>query len=105
MKIALILAAAGSGNRMGRVEKQSSTALAGRPLLTWSLDRFQQDPRVRRIVVTTAAVDQPAIQALLAPYPKARAVQGGPTRLDSVGLALTACWRKPPPPAYRRGIR
>ena len=88
MKIALILAAAGSGNRMGASKNKVLLPLAGRPLLTWSLDRFQQDPRVRRIVVTTAAVDQPAIQALLAPYPKARAVQGGPTRLDSVGLAL-----------------
>ena len=65
MRIALILAAAGSGNRMGAAKNKVLLPLAGRPLLAWSLDRFQQDPQVSRILVTTAPQDRTAIQTLL----------------------------------------
>lgn len=88
MRIALILAAAGSGNRMGAAKNKVLLPLAGRPLLAWSLDRFQQDPQVSRILVTTAPQDRTAIQTLLTPYDKARSTPGGQTRLDSIALAL-----------------
>ena len=95
MRIALILAAAGSGNRMGAAKNKVLLPLAGRPLLAWSLDRFQQDPQVSRILVTTAPQDRTAIQTLLTPYDKARSTPGGQTRLDSIASPWTSSWQRP----------
>ena len=44
----VVVVAAGSGVRMGGVEK-GLIPIAGRPALSWSLDAFAADPRVRAI--------------------------------------------------------
>lgn len=88
MKIAVIIAAAGSGRRMGAPVNKVLLPLAGRPLLAWSLALFQADPAVGRILVTAAPEDRAAFLPLLADFPKAALVPGGDTRQASVENAL-----------------
>ena len=90
MRIAVILAAAGCGSRMGASVNKVLLPLAGRPILCHSLQLFQSCPQVSRIVVTVSPADEESIGQLIQPYDKARLCRGGATRIESVALALSA---------------
>ena len=92
METALI-AAAGSGERLGAGGPKALVPLAGRPLIAWSVAAFAAAPSVGaaviaapagfeselELVVRSAAGDELAIEV----------VTGGATRADSIGRGLT----------------
>jgi 2-C-methyl-D-erythritol 4-phosphate cytidylyltransferase len=92
--VALVLAY-GQGERLGKGEPKALVALAGRPLLSWSLAALANARRLRgAIVVGDPARVAPVLAALPAPV-RARVlavVAGGATRQESCarGLALVA---------------
>jgi 2-C-methyl-D-erythritol 4-phosphate cytidylyltransferase len=81
MTVALILAA-GRGERLGAGAPKALAALAGRPLLQWSVDALRAVPAIERIVVALpVGVNAPA---------GTTGVPGGAVRSESVRLALVA---------------
>jgi len=79
-----VIAAAGSGQRLGAGGPKAFVELRGRPMLEWSLDAFRAAASIAAIVVAVPAGSEGAVGE------GATAVAGGPTRADSVaaGLAL-----------------
>ena len=91
----VIVVAAGSGLRMGGVDK-SLIPIAGKLVLRWSLESFAATAGIRRIVVVTAQ-DRVANYAALPWIPAAvvAVVPGGETRSASVAAGLNALERAP----------
>jgi len=91
----VIVVAAGSGLRMGGVDK-ALIPIAGMPALRWSLESLAATPGLRRIVVVTAQ-DRVATYAALPWIPSAvvAVVPGGETRSASVAAGLSALERAP----------
>lgn len=91
--VAAILAAAGSGERLGADRPKAFARLGDRPLLAESLERLEASPWVDSIVIAAPpGWEEPAI--LLAEElgcgKVSACVTGGATRADSVRLALSA---------------
>ena len=84
--ISVILTAAGSGTRAGLPENKIFCELHGLPVLTHALSAFA--PYAEEIVVACKTEDLGRVLPLLAPFPQARAVAGGATRMESVRCAL-----------------
>jgi 2-C-methyl-D-erythritol 4-phosphate cytidylyltransferase len=84
MAVALLVAA-GRGERLGASRPKALVPLGGRPMLEWSLETLRALPSVQSI-----AVALPAGGELGAARDGVLAVRGGPTRSDSVRLALRA---------------
>jgi len=78
-----VIAAAGSGQRLGAGGPKAFVELAGRPLIEWSLAALADASRVERIVVAAP----PGHDVELA---GADVVAGGETRAESVRLAMEA---------------
>lgn len=91
MDISVIIAAAGSGTRMGWGKSKALLPLLGRPALDYSLALFAKEPQVREIIVAAPAEDMAELSALCAPYAQARVAQGGEDRCASVAAALEKC--------------
>ena len=90
IKVCVIIAAAGSGRRMGGLNKIVQP-VGGRPVLTWSLALFEQSPAVDEIIIAAAEEQVELLRALAAPYGKVTAVvAGGNSRAASVSRALAA---------------
>jgi 2-C-methyl-D-erythritol 4-phosphate cytidylyltransferase len=90
--VAAILAAAGSGERLGADRPKAFARLGDRPLLAESLERLEASPWVDSIVIAAPpGWEEPAI--LLAEElgcgKVSACVTGGATRADSVRLALS----------------
>jgi 2-C-methyl-D-erythritol 4-phosphate cytidylyltransferase len=84
-----VIAAGGRGVRMGR--KKAGIVLAGRPVLSWTLDVFERTPGVTGIVVAVPAEDVATWRRRLAGYRKVRAVvAGGKERQESAQRGLEA---------------
>ena len=81
MALALILAA-GRGERLGSTHPKALVPLAGRPLLSWSVDLLLGLPEIERVVVALPA-GVPAPAGVIG-------VRGGEVRSQSVALALAA---------------
>jgi len=86
-----IIVAAGSGSRMGGIDKLF-TPVAGRPLLAHSVAAFQGSPVVKRIVLVLAPDNLENGRRLVSEhgFDKAIVCAGGPRRQDSVRLGLEA---------------
>ena len=82
-----IVAAAGSGLRLGADRPKALVPLAGRPLVAWSVDTLLGSG-VAEVVVAVPADELAAFTAVLSP--EARLVVGGATRTASVRAALAA---------------
>ena len=85
MRSALLVAAAGTGERLGRRPK-GLLVLAGRPLLRWCLDALAG--AVDEVVIACPPGQEERFAELAGP--QARAVTGGSTRQESVRAALAA---------------
>ena len=83
MAVALIVAA-GRGERLGSEEPKALVALAGKPMLQWSVDALRAVPAVERIVVALPA------EAVSSAPDGTIGVPGGAVRSASVRLALEA---------------
>jgi 2-C-methyl-D-erythritol 4-phosphate cytidylyltransferase len=81
--VALIVAA-GRGERLGSGRPKALVALAGKPMLGWSVEALQAVQAVERIVIALPPGE------LDAAPPGTVAVTGGPARSDSVREALRA---------------
>lgn len=94
--VTLLLAAAGSGTRLGGVSKPL-LPLDGRPAVCYSLDAFSAVEDVTRIVISTKKDDIPAFRDIVKQggYTKVVAiVEGGSTRQESVKKAFDAAFGK-----------
>lgn len=89
----LLIAAAGSGRRMGASINKLLLPVAGRAVLAWTLEAALACPAIAWIGVMGQPEDEEAIQALLTaarpPLP-VRWIVGGATRQESVRLGLAA---------------
>ncbi len=81
-----MIAAAGSGERLGAGGPKAFVELAGRPLLDWSLDAFKEAATVTEVVVAAPPGQEGAIadRGVLA-------VAGGEHRSQSVANAVELC--------------
>ncbi len=94
--ITVIIAAAGSGTRMGGVSKPLMK-LCGRQVLLYSLDTFMKSSRVARVVISAKKEEVGIIKDIVARenYMKETiVVEGGNSRQDSVRLAFSAAFRR-----------
>jgi 2-C-methyl-D-erythritol 4-phosphate cytidylyltransferase len=81
-----VIAAAGSGQRLGAGGPKALVEVAGRPLLDWSLDAFRAAEGVDEIVVAAPPGSEEEIAR-----PGVVAVAGGEHRSESVANALELC--------------
>jgi 2-C-methyl-D-erythritol 4-phosphate cytidylyltransferase len=81
-----VIAAAGSGERLGAGGPKAFVGLAGKPLLDWSLDAFREAGYIKEIVVATP----PGAEGAVAERGVV-AVAGGEHRSESVANALELC--------------
>jgi 2-C-methyl-D-erythritol 4-phosphate cytidylyltransferase len=82
-----IVAAAGSGLRLGADRPKALVPLAGRPLVAWSVEGLLAGG-VAEVVVAVPAAERAAFAEVL--DPAVRLVDGGATRTASVRAALAA---------------
>ena len=86
---AAVVLAGGSGTRLGAEGNKVYLPLAGRPLLSWSLEAFARAPGIGRLVLVTRPADRgQAEQAARAVDRPVEIVDGGVTRHDSEWAAL-----------------
>ncbi|RPJ71104.1 MAG: 2-C-methyl-D-erythritol 2,4-cyclodiphosphate synthase [Acidobacteria bacterium] len=89
MHVTAIIAAGGRGRRLGADVPKQLLALAGRPMLQWSVEAFLECPAVREVIVAAAPeVLQAPPDYLL--RPRVSLVAGGERRQDSVANAVEA---------------
>ncbi len=90
--VTVIIAAAGSGTRLGGVSKPL-VKLCGRYAIEYSLDAFSACPDVTRIIICTKKEEIPVYEKIISEkgYSKVIGViEGGSTRQESVSLAFKA---------------
>ena len=89
----LLIAAAGSGRRMGAEGNKLLLPVAGRPVLAWTLEAALACPAIVWIGIVGQPVDAEPIAAIVAAAAPDRPVQwilGGDTRQESVCRGLAA---------------
>jgi 2-C-methyl-D-erythritol 4-phosphate cytidylyltransferase len=98
--VTAVIAAAGSGERLGAGGPKAFVPLAGRPMIEWSIDAFRACEAVAAIVVAAppelvdglrAGEGEPALESReQAVGPGIEVLAGGATRSESVANALAA---------------
>ena len=63
-KVYAVVLAAGSGRRMHSKQKKQFMEILGKPLYTWSAEKFDSHPAVDGIIITTAEEDIPYMETL-----------------------------------------
>nr|WP_255476151.1 2-C-methyl-D-erythritol 4-phosphate cytidylyltransferase [Synechococcus sp. BSF8S] len=89
----LLIAAAGSGRRMGGERNKLLLPVAGRPVLAWTLEAALATAEISWIGLVGQSRDQVDVEALVtaaAPDRPVCWIEGGETRQDSVRLGLGA---------------
>lgn len=93
MTTTAIVLAGGAGTRLQASENKVYLPVAGRPLLAWSLQAFQDSPLVDRVVLVVRSTDAERAEEVLAGsrFGKVEAiVEGGATRHASEQAGLEA---------------
>ena len=80
-----VIAAAGSGDRLGAGGPKALAEVAGQPLLAWSLAALARAERIGSVVVSAPPGHEEEVRALAG---DAMVVTGGASRSESVSLAL-----------------
>ena len=93
---AAIVVAAGSGSRMGGNEPKQFLAIAGKPMLRWSVEAMLRCNKVASVVVVVAASDRQRAASLLPKDDRIVLADGGASRTDSVRNGLSALAANPP---------
>jgi 2-C-methyl-D-erythritol 4-phosphate cytidylyltransferase len=83
-EVTAVIAAAGSGERLGAGGPKAFVPLGGRPMVSWSLDACRACGVVRAIVVAVPAGHEPGLDGVDGLV----LVDGGSTRAESVSNAL-----------------
>lgn len=91
--VSVIIAAAGSGTRMGMDPAKSKqfTEIRGVPVIARTLRIFEEIPRISKILIVTRKRDIGAMRELVKKYKFLKAddiIEGGETRQQSVKLGL-----------------
>tara|TARA_Y100001968_G_scaffold309723_1_gene329844 strand:+ start:8155 stop:8829 length:675 start_codon:yes stop_codon:yes gene_type:complete len=87
----LLIAAAGSGNRMGADRNKLLLPLLGRPILSWTLKAISSADSIQWVGIVGQPIDKAAITPLLKDFQKNWVwIDGGSTRQESVKLGLAA---------------
>ena len=87
----LLIAAAGSGTRMGASCNKLLLQLAGRPVLAWTIDAVLAANEIKWIGIVGQPVDKNSIMELVDGASKPiQWIKGGSTRQESVQLGLAA---------------
>jgi 2-C-methyl-D-erythritol 4-phosphate cytidylyltransferase len=81
--VTAVIAAAGSGERLGAGGPKAFVPLGGRPMISWSLDACRDSGSVTTVVVAVPAGHAHGLQEVVI-------VDGGSTRAESVANALGA---------------
>jgi 2-C-methyl-D-erythritol 4-phosphate cytidylyltransferase len=81
-----VIAAAGSGERLGAGGPKALVEVAGRPMLEWSLDACRAAESIEAIVVAVPPGEEEPVAAIGGPG--VEAVAGGASRGESVAAAL-----------------
>jgi 2-C-methyl-D-erythritol 4-phosphate cytidylyltransferase len=92
-KVAAIVAAAGSGDRLGGGQPKALVELAGRPLVAWSVAALAASERVEQLVIAAPGGHEDQIAAVAgeaAPNLPLDVVAGGSSRSRSVANGLEA---------------
>jgi len=83
-----VIAAAGSGERLGAETPKALVELAGRPMVAWSIDAFARSESVGAIIVAAPGGFEAEIGVLGPPEAALDVVTGGPSRAESVAAAV-----------------
>jgi 2-C-methyl-D-erythritol 4-phosphate cytidylyltransferase len=83
-----VIAAAGSGERLGAGVPKALVPLAGRPLVAWCLDAFAAAESVDATVIVAPPGHEDQVASLAPRSASLRVVGGGATRAESVRGAL-----------------
>jgi len=83
-----VIAAAGTGERLGADVPKALVPLAGRPMASWSVAAFARAEATGAIVVAVPAGSEAEFEALAPAGAEIEVVAGGATRSESVSLAL-----------------
>jgi 2-C-methyl-D-erythritol 4-phosphate cytidylyltransferase len=83
-----VIAAAGSGQRLGAGGPKALVDVGGRPMIEWSLAALSAAGSVREIVIAAPPGFEAEVERVAAG--RAAVVAGGATRAESVSLALEA---------------
>jgi len=78
-----IIVAAGSGTRLGFSTPKAFVPLAGRPLLSWSLDTFLRHPSINNVILVVPESMLEETKAAFG-YTRVKCVIGGAQRWESV---------------------
>lgn len=120
IRCAVVIAAGGSGTRMGSAKRKQYVDLLGKPILLWSVDFFARSPHVEQIVIVAPDKDIAATTELVRADPgdkHLRVIAGGERRQDSVLKGVEAvsselefaavhdAARPFPPPNLEDGLR
>jgi 2-C-methyl-D-erythritol 4-phosphate cytidylyltransferase len=84
--VTAVIAAAGSGERLGAGGPKAFVPLAGRPMIAWSLDACLACEAVAGVVVAVPGGHEHGLDGI----ERVRTVDGGSTRAESVANALAA---------------
>ncbi|HVX45011.1 MAG TPA: IspD/TarI family cytidylyltransferase [Mycobacteriales bacterium] len=90
-RVAAVVLAGGSGSRVGADRNKVYLPLAGRSVISWSLDAAAQIPGLTRLLLVVRAIDRDGVTELLqreVPELPVEIVEGGATRHDSEWCAL-----------------
>ena len=96
-KIAAIIPAAGSGERLGAPENKPFLLLGNKPLLVHTLQKFQECSEVNEVVLVVRGVDLRLSMGLVSEYGLTKVVEvveGGKRRQDSVFRGLQVLGRR-----------
>ncbi len=89
-RVGAIIVAAGESRRMNGVDKVMAS-LAGKPVLSWSIEVLQQSPDVERIVLVNSQKNLEPVQCLVMEQKWSKVAEvclGGLRRQDSVAAGL-----------------
>ena len=90
IKICAIIVAAGESRRMNGVDKLMAP-LSGKPVLAWSIEAFQQNPRIDRIILVNSQNNLAKVECLRIEHTWTKVAEvciGGKRRQDSVAAGL-----------------
>jgi 2-C-methyl-D-erythritol 4-phosphate cytidylyltransferase len=96
MRTVAVVLAGGTGQRLGSALPKQLIEVAGRPILSYSIEAFDTCAPIGEILVVMVAGHVPAARRIAEPYTKVRAViEGGASRSESTLRALRALAGEP----------
>lgn len=98
MNVAAIIVAAGSGSRMGSDIPKQFMEVGGKPVLAYTLDKFQNCTKIDEIIIVTRSDSIVLCKSIVDTYGYSKVsviTEGGSTRQQSVKLGLAQMSSEP----------